>query len=523
MLLQQPQLLSAADMGVLDGFCSQTSFSTCLNQLNSQVGAFLQHTAQPTKTACDAAVGPNVPALLQLLSNFACLQSARGDSCAQVVAIALSDLGLLGMATGHAPFVAKDVFQPTTCAVLNASGCCGAAFLEVSYAIAQMTCHSEQALAAQELAAQCTGMPAPCGAFAVPAYESVADCKGVSFPKSCATPPGSCPDSPCELLCAMATNEPPSEPATLSASAQIEQVSNATSGLSSVAASTYLTTCLEIGAATPLPPRCATIYEDLQSLLPLALTPPAEALFSSNDESILSTLCAEPGDGEMSCMQLQLSLILSWVGAMPQPSTTVCDYVLGPNVPTLAIYATYFACLSNEAGAMCLPAILGVLAASGLAPAVRGEAPLDLSLVNPSLFCPALGATGCCAGAFVVVLQGYFAMTCQSGAAGQLAGLLASCEGVPAACENFQLPPVTPPGACPADITSPPQTCSFSAGECPQTPCELVCAAATLQRTPAAAALAAVGGVPAGAVPAVATPAIAVAPAEAPAPADEAR
>jgi hypothetical protein len=32
-----------------------------------------------------------------------------------------------------------------------------------------------------------------------------------------------------------------------------------------------------------------------------------------------------------------------------------------------------------------------------------------------------------------------------------------------------------------------------------------------------------VGGVPAGAVPAVATPAIAVAPAEAPAPADEAR
>jgi hypothetical protein len=497
MLLTQPQLLGAADLSVLQGFCQQTSYSTCLNQLNSQVVAFLQHAAAPTKTACDVALGPNVPALLQLLSNFLCLVSGRGESCPQVLAIALQDLGLLDMATGRAPFVAKDVFQPTTCAVLNASGCCGAAFLEVAYAASQMACHSEQASAAQMLASQCTGIVPPCPAFAVPAYESVADCRGAELPKTCSTPEGSCPDSPCELLCAIVTNEPPSEPAALSAAAQIAVVANSTRDVSPVAAATYLTTCLEIGAGQPLPPQCATTYADLETLIPLALNAPSTNIFGAGDAAILSGLCAEGSDGQMSCMQLQLEALLAWVGAMPQPASTVCDAVLGPNVPGLAIYATYFACLSNAEEQMCLPAIGGALAAAGLGPTLRSGAPLNIADVDPSTFCPALGATGCCAGAFIQVLQAYYSMTCQSSAAAQLTGLLAACDGVPDACANFQLPEITPPASCPAQITGPPQECAFTAGECPQTPCELLCAVATLQRpAPVPAALAAVAAVP---------------------------
>jgi hypothetical protein len=486
MLLQQPQLVSASDVAVLQGFCKQTAFPTCLNQLNSQVVAFLQHAGSPSRTACDAALGPNVPALLQLLSNFICLESGRGESCPQVLAIALNDLGLLDMATGRAPFEAKDVFQASTCAILNATGCCGAAFLEVGYAVAQMTCHEAQASAAQMMATQCAGIPPPCGAFSVPAYESVADCRGVSMPKTCATPAGSCPDSPCELLCAIVTNEPPSEPAALSAAAQIDMVANSTTGLSSVAAATYLTTCLELGSGDPLPPQCATTYGDLQSLLPLALTPSSTGAFTAADNAVLNSMCAEPGGGELSCMQNLLERVLSWTSAMPQPASTVCDYILGANVPELAVYITYFACLNNAAGDMCLASVGGALAASGLAPALRGEEALDFSAVNASVFCPALGATGCCAGAAVQVAQAYFTMTCQTEAATALAALLGSCDGVPNACANFQLPPVTQPQSCPAQITGPPQECSFSAGECPQTPCELLCAVATLQHRVAA-------------------------------------
>ena len=482
LLLEQPALLSGADLGSLRGFCQQSSYSTCLNQLNSQVGAFLQHTASPGKTACDAALGPNVPALLQLLSNFLCLQDTRGDACAQVVALALNDMGLLKMATGRAAFDAKSIDGPTTCALLNASGCCGSAFLEVAFAAAQMTCHSAQADAVQSLATQCGGLPAPCGAFNVPAYEAVADCRGVSLPTDCATPPDSCPDSPCELLCAMATNEPPSEPAAISAAAQIAEVANVTHALSPLQAATYLTTCVEIGGGAPLPPRCATTIADLETLVPLSATLPSDNLWGTSDAAILSQLCTEPGGGEMSCMQLLLERTLAWLSAMPQPTTTTCDAVLGPAAPTVAIYATYFSCLSGENGEMCLPQIGGALATAGLGPTLRGNAPLDISAIDPSILCPALGTIGCCAGSFLQVFEGYLAMTCDTVNQLALHNLLQQCDGVPASCANFQLPPV-PASDCASGVAGKvPDACAFAAGECPQTPCQLMCAVGALQK-----------------------------------------
>lgn len=481
LLLQEPQLMSSADAATLGGFCQQSTYSTCLNQLNSQVHAFLQHTASPTTSACDVALGPNVPSLLQLLSNFLCLQDARGDSCPQVVALALNDVGLLKMATGREPFDAKLVFQPTTCALLNATTCCGSAFLEVLFAVSQMTCHGEQADAAQLLAAQCVGLPAPCGAFSVPSYESVDDCSGTSFPTNCSTPAGSCPDSPCELVCAMITNEPPSEAAALSAAAQIAAVSNATRGLSPIGAATYLSTCLEIGSGEPLPPRCATTLSDLQTLLPLSLSPPSDSLFGPGDEAILSQLCSAPSGADMSCMQLVLQDALSWLSAMPQPTTSSCDAVLGPNMQVVSIYAVYFACLPNGDGDMCLPAVGGALEAAGLGMAMRGEVPLDWSVVDPSIFCPALGSTGCCAGALVEVLEGYLTMACQQTQLAEFQQLLSQCDGMPSTCSGFQLPPYTAPTDCSVQVAAgPPADCGFTAGECPQTPCELLCAAATL-------------------------------------------
>jgi hypothetical protein len=479
LLLEEPQLMSSADAGTLSAFCQESTYSNCLNQLNSQVHAFLQHTASPTTSACDAALGPNVPALLELLSNFLCLQDSHGNSCPQVVAIALSDLGLLKMAIGRQPFDAKSVFQPTTCALLNATSCCGSAFLEVVFAVSQMTCHSVQADAAQLLAAQCAGLPAPCGAFNVPSYEAVEDCSGTSFPDTCSTPAGSCPDSPCELVCAIITNEPPAEPAALSAAAQIAAVANSTRGMSPIGAATFLSTCLEIGSGTPLPPRCASTISDLQTLLPLSLSPPADSLFGPGDEAILSQLCSPPSDADMSCMQLLLQDALTWMTAMPQPTATNCDTVLGPNMQAVAIYATYFACLPDGDGNMCLPAVGGALEASGLGMAMRGEVPLDWASVDPSIFCPALGATGCCAGAFVEVLEGYLAMACQQSALTDFQELMSQCDGMPNTCGGFELPPYTAPTDCDA-VGAAPASCGFTAGECPQTPCELLCAAATV-------------------------------------------
>jgi hypothetical protein len=99
--------------------------------------------------------------------------------------------------------------------------------------------------------------------------------------------------------------------------------------------------------------------------------------------------------------------------------------------------------------------------------------------VDPSIFCPALGATGCCAGAFVEVLEGYLAMACQQSALTDFQELMSQCDGMPNTCGGFELPPYTAPTDCDA-VGAAPASCGFTAGECPQTPCELLCAAATV-------------------------------------------
>ena len=482
LMLEQPTLVTPNDLAVLRGLCSATGYSSCINQLNTQVDAFLKRISAPSASACDAALAPNAASLVQLLTDFLCLQNNRGEQCFQVVATAAKDLGLTAMLTGREAFNAKTISSPSTCAALNASTCCGAALLEMLYAVAQMTCHQEGANAAQMLSSSCSGMPAPCGSFTVPSYEAVSSCRGVSMPKTCDTPPDSCPDSPCQLLCAIATNEPPAEPKAASTAAQVAQVANESSALSSVSAAAYLTTCLELGAGKPLEPQCATVYEDLWSLIPQALVNPAADPSGPEDAAVLTQLCTPPKRGQMSCMQQQLSLFIAWISAMPQPSSTVCDYVLGPNVDTLGIYATYFACLSNEDGQMCLPAVGAALNTAGLGAVLAGKAPLDVAAIDASSFCPALGSTGCCAGAFVEVVQGIFAMTCQTEQAAALSTLLGQCDGLPATCSDFQLPEVTPAASCPDSITGPPVTCSIAPNQCPSTPCEALCAYTNLQR-----------------------------------------
>ena len=491
LLLEDPLLATPADLGTLQSLCTATGYSSCVNQLNAELNAYLKRVEQPTSTACDVALGPNAGALVQLLTDFLCLQNARGESCAQVVSLAAKDLGLTSLLTGRTPFVAKDVFTPSTCAVLNASSCCGAAALEVLYAVAQMTCHQTAANAAQLLASECVGMPPPCGAFNVPPYVSVTDCRGVSFPKDCATPGGSCPDSPCQVLCAIATNEPPVESGPESQAAQVAQVANHTTGLNTIQAAAYLTTCLELGAGKPLSPSCASTYADMMALLPQALGSTPALPFGADNAAALTQLCTPPARGQESCLQQQLGLFITWTTGLPQPSSTVCDYVLGPNVPGVGIYATYFTCLSNAQGQLCLPTVASALAAAGLGGVLNGTQSLDMAALDPSTLCPALGSTGCCAGAAVQVLSTWFAMTCQSAAAAALTAVLAQCDGVPAACPDFQLPAITPPAQCPDSITGPPLDCSFAPGQCPATPCEVLCgyanARAALPQTTAAA------------------------------------
>ncbi len=179
-------------------------------------------------------------------------------------------------------------------------------------------------------------------------------------------------------------------------------------------------------------------------------------------------------------MQLLLQQTLSWLGAMPQPASTTCDAEVGPSVPDVAIYATYFACLPNPDGGMCLPAVGAALEASGLGAAARGDVPLDFASVDASVFCPAIGAAGCCAGSALQAYQGYLQMTCQTARATQLQGLLSACDGVPGQCPGFELPPAQAPPSCSDPVAGPPALCAFRAGECPQTPCELLCAATTL-------------------------------------------
>ena len=475
LLLQDPLLATPADLGVLQSLCTATGYSSCVNQLNAQLDAYLKRIAQPTTSACDVALGPNAGPLVQLLTDFLCLQNARGESCAQMVALAAKDLGLTSLLTGRTPFVAKDVFTPSTCAVLNASSCCGAASLEVFYAVAQMTCHQTAADAAQLLASQCSGMPPPCGAFNVPPYVSVSDCRGVSFPKECATPSGSCPDSPCQVLCAIATNEPPVESGPVSQAAQVAQVANQTTGLDTIQAAAYLTTCLELGAGRALSPNCASTYADMMALLPQALGSSPAVPFGADNAAALTQLCTPPGRGQLSCLQQQLGLFIAWTTGLPQPSSTVCDYVLGPNVPGVGIYATYFTCLANAQGQLCLPTVASALAAAGLGGVLNGTQSLNVASLDPSALCPALGSTGCCAGAAVEVLKAWFTMTCQTSAVAALTAVLAECDGVPAACPDFELPAITPPAQCPDSITGPPLDCSFSPGQCPATPCEVLC------------------------------------------------
>ena len=98
------------------------------------------------------------------------------------------------------------------------------------------------------------------------------------------------------------------------------------------------------------------------------------------------------------------------------------------------------------------------------------------------MLCPALGTIGCCAGSFLQVFEGYLAMTCDTANQLALHNLLQQCDGVPASCANFQLPPV-PSSDCASGVASKvPDECAFSAGECPQTPCQLMCAVGALQK-----------------------------------------
>jgi hypothetical protein len=178
-------------------------------------------------------------------------------------------------------------------------------------------------------------------------------------------------------------------------------------------------------------------------------------------------------------MQLVLQDALTWMSAMPQPTANTCDTVLGPNMQVVAIYATYFSCLPDSNGNMCLPAVAGALVSSGLGMALSGEIPLDWAAVDPSIFCPALGSTGCCAGAFVEVLEGYLSMSCQQSALTAFQQLMSQCNGMPNTCSGFELPSYTAPTECDA-VSAAPAACGFTAGECPQSPCELLCAAATV-------------------------------------------
>jgi hypothetical protein len=330
-LLFSPQLFTAADAAALASACSPPASApgnaSCAAALQGSLFAYadlLQADAPADSSSggtCEASLGPNVAPLTSLLSSWVCLDppaatgphrppgadpSPDAGFCAPAVALAMQPYGIMYALINNAPINASAIDSAAACAALAATGCCGTTFLEVAFTGAQMTCRNDAAAAITRLAESCDPpLPPPCSGFAIPAYAATSGgCEPVAWPEGCAIADGECPDSSCELACAIAHNSPPpdafssSEANYLSAPAQHEPVE----------AAAYLSACLEIAAGAPFSPNCAATYGDFQAMLAVTLNAPND--WSQGDNAALDSLC-EPVDGAYSCVTQLSSMTAS--------------------------------------------------------------------------------------------------------------------------------------------------------------------------------------------------------------------
>ena len=249
--LNAPQQFGADDTAVLQQLCTPRSGAyPCMSQLATMAGDFFAQVGEPspaqTFTTCDTHLGPNVEALTSMALQFACLTNSATNAplpsdaadnvawCLPAAAYGLSAGGLSGLlrASQFQTVTPAQVAAaaPAVCAGLAAAnaGCCAASLfkaLSISYTA---LCASDLADAVDSLAATCSAPPYQLTPNTCPAFAAVnirtppSGCSlGVDFaPTTCGLAPASCPSSPCQLLCAVATNDPPANSSALIAGIQ---------------------------------------------------------------------------------------------------------------------------------------------------------------------------------------------------------------------------------------------------------------------------------------------------------------
>lgn len=534
-ILQNPMVFTASDQAELVAACK----NNCVPDLNNVFNAYVTQLPPVNVTPCDAAMESNAVPLFNMVFDFVCLQGDAQDAalCAPVVSNALIQLGVLEQATGRAPLDLSKTSIDDICDALASTGCCGTTFLEMEYAIAQMTCHAESATVIRSIATACSAkMSAPCQGFNIPSYEAAAaDCAPVQWPAGCDTPAGTCPQTACQTMCTAALNSvPPDAPGIIGLNSAPEQHMP-------LAAAAYMTSCFEDNAGTTFTPECASTYEDLQALLAIVRLVPEG--FSTNDAAVLQALCQAPntnvrlspfqphisplispalrlrcGESPLlrvayfillqqqsessdspricprssapqtpSCITQFSFLVNSFVSKIPPRGGTIgskCDLVLGDAIAPLTASVTSMICLqSGNSTVLCAEALAAAFTEAGLTQLLTSAAqPSMLQGSQAASLCAALAKydAGCCAGALFNTLGVYYQLTCNQNLADAFlefaaAGCSAQGPGL-SPCPGYLAPEVEAhPAVDCQGLSLPPSSCSsIPKGQCPKDSCEFL-------------------------------------------------
>jgi len=256
--LNTPSAFSPSDAAALTQLCApRGGASPCISQLDALADAFLQHArGGHSDSVCDTQLGPNLGVLTDVLLGFACLTSDEkgagggestttaaeeaqdapfwaawgtwGDGreptwCLPAAAGALAAAGLADLLRAPWAVTAAAVTNstPALCASLAAggAGCCGPSALLTLQLGFQALCLGDVAAALGEAVQTCAAPPfllegALCPSFHLPRlpHSLPASCAPLALdwtPPSCGLKPGACPATACQMLCAVATNDPP--------------------------------------------------------------------------------------------------------------------------------------------------------------------------------------------------------------------------------------------------------------------------------------------------------------------------
>lgn len=229
-LMTDPSAMPAAGISALKGLCAQPpgSAGSCMAQYKASIGAYSglvnQLNANGTFGAagtkavgggCDASIDPLTAKLVGATADFLCLKDGDGELCAPSIAAALQSAGLLDIIRSPATFNYTALDTSALCSVLSAAGCCGKSFELALADVLALTCHPGKAQQLMRAAATCSPkLPAVCTAYhylqLTPAQiANMERCAPVTIPQTCHIPAGSCPTTSCQMLCAIATLDPP--------------------------------------------------------------------------------------------------------------------------------------------------------------------------------------------------------------------------------------------------------------------------------------------------------------------------